>query len=47
MKPKLGIIPPDQIEKQGRPSLVIMEIAQRMINHEEEKNPHSPKVSEL
>ena len=47
MKPKLGLIPRDQIEKEGRPSLVIMEIAQRMINREEEKNPTQPKVSEL
>ena len=45
--PKNEVIVEDKIQKKGKPALVIMDMAQRMIQHDEMLNPQKRKLTEL
>ena len=47
IKPKETTIIQEVIEKQGRPALVIMDLAQRLIGQEENNNPNARRMTEL
>jgi len=47
LRPAVGPILQEQVDKQGRPSLVVLDMASQFIHSQEREDPRQPKLTEL
>lgn len=47
LRPVVGPVLQEQVDEQGRPSLVVLDMASRFIHNQEQEDPRKPKLTEL